>query len=63
VRLLHVVHLLGSVKTESIRLDNMSGIETANKPTATLKVRHGKGTSKFNAISNVRLPAAVQAYA
>jgi hypothetical protein len=63
MRLIHVVKLLGQVKTESIRLDNVSSLETSNKPTVSLKVRHGQGTSKFNAISNVRLPAAVQAYA
>jgi hypothetical protein len=62
-RIFHVVRLLGQVKTESIRFDNVDAVETANKPTLSVLVRHGKARSKFSAISNPALPVSVLAYA
>lgn len=62
-RVFHVVKMLGQVKTESIRFDNVDAAETATKPTVSVVIRHGKAKSKFSGISNPALPAAVQAYA
>lgn len=62
-RIFHVVQMMGQVKTESVRFDNVDAIETAVKPTTTLLLRHGRAKSKFSGISNPALPASVQAAA
>jgi len=59
-RLFHVVRMLGVVKTESIRFDNVDAVETANKPVPSVEVRHGKARSTFRAVDRT-FPAAVQA--